>query len=112
MRDCSKNHRYLTYVEQDNQFYSMPLSYDDIDLMPDKDLINKELKELDTSKTPKNLEEFWQFSIGNTLQLKETLLRKEEETLLIVLTFILLIQLPKMVTTHTLILLLEMQKCF
>ena len=55
MRDCGKNHRYLTYVEKDNQFYSMPLSYDDIENMPDKDLIYKELNNLDKSKTPKNI---------------------------------------------------------
>ena len=67
MRDCGKNHRYLTYVEKDNQFYSMPLSYDDIENMPDKDVINEELKNLDPNKKPKNLEEFWKFSIGNTL---------------------------------------------
>lgn len=67
MRDCGKNHRYLTYVEQDNQFYSMPLSYDDIENMPDKDVINEELENLDPNKKPKNLEEFWKFSIGNTL---------------------------------------------
>jgi UDP-galactopyranose mutase len=68
MRDCKKNHRYLTYVESDNQFYSMPLSYDDIEIMPDKEKIYNELNEIKKKKNePKNLEEFWKFNIGNTL---------------------------------------------
>ena len=67
MRDCGKNHRYLTY-EKDNQFYSMPLSYD-IENMPDKDVLMKSCN-LDPNKKPKNLEEFWKFSIGNTYIIK------------------------------------------
>ena len=72
MRDCSE-HKYLTYVERDDQFYSMPLSYDDIDLMPDKNKIYKELENTkDKSKIKKseNLEEYWLNSIGNTLYSK------------------------------------------
>lgn len=68
MRDCKKNHRYLTYVEKDNQFYSMPLSYDDIENMPDKEQIYKELQDVkQNNEEPKNLEDFWKFNIGNTL---------------------------------------------
>lgn len=67
LRDCSKNHRYLTYVEKDNQFYSMPISHDDIELMPDKEIIYNELKKIDKSKNPTNLEEYWLGSIGKTL---------------------------------------------
>ena len=68
MRDCGKNHRYLTYVEQDNQFCSMPLSYDDIENMPDKEKIYKELNKIKSnSNEPKNLEEFWINNIGPTL---------------------------------------------
>ena len=71
MRDCSE-HKYLTYVEQDDQFYSMPLSYDDIELMPDKKKIYDELKNIkkNNSKEPANLEEFWQSTIGPTLYSK------------------------------------------
>ena len=72
MRDCSE-HKYLTYVENDDQFYSMPLSYDDIELMPDKEKINTELKNIKENKNandPKNLEEFWHNSIGPTLYSK------------------------------------------
>lgn len=72
MRDCGKNHRYLTYVEQDNQFYNMPLSYDDIQLMPDKEKIYKELDTIKKNSygNPMNLEEFWIQSIGQTLYSK------------------------------------------
>ena len=43
MRDCSE-HKYLTYVEGDDQFYSMPLSYDDIESIPDKEILNNLIK--------------------------------------------------------------------
>ena len=67
LRDCS-NHKYLSYVEKDNNFYSMPLSYDDIEDMPDKSEIYKELDNNKNKKNePKNLEEFWLNSIGPIL---------------------------------------------
>jgi len=71
MRDCSE-HKYLTYVEQDDQFYSMPLSYDDIENMPDKKKIYDELKQTKKENVlnSKNLEEFWINSIGLTLYSK------------------------------------------
>lgn len=67
MRDCSE-HKYLSYVENDDQFYSMPLSYDDIKVMPDKEKIQKELDERknDAGKAA-NLEDFWIKSVGQTL---------------------------------------------
>ena len=45
----------------------MPISYDDIELMPDKEIIYNELKKLDKSKNPKNLEEYWLGSIEITI---------------------------------------------
>ena len=67
LRDCSE-HKFITYNEKDNQFYNMPLSYDDIEKMPDKSKILKELEKCRKSKIePKNFEEFWINSIGNTL---------------------------------------------
>ena len=69
LRDCS-NHKYLSYVEKDNNFYSMPLSYDDIEEMPDKKKIYEELeKNKNNSEKNKssNLEEFWLNSIGSIL---------------------------------------------
>jgi len=71
MRDCSE-HKYLTYVEQDDQFYSMPLSYDDIENMPDKKKIYNELDLIKKKEflNPQNLEEFWINSIGPSLYSK------------------------------------------
>ena len=66
LRDCSE-HKFLTYVEKDNQFYNMPLSYDDVDKMPDKSQIYRELEKLDKNKESENFEEFWMNSIGNIL---------------------------------------------
>ena len=59
LRDCS-DHKYLSYAEKDDNFYSMPLSYDDVETMPDKETIYKEMEENKLNKAaPKNLEEFW-----------------------------------------------------
>ena len=70
MRDYGE-HKYLTYVEQDDQFYSMPLSYDDIEIMPDKKKYIMSLKIKNGKQNdPKDLEEFWQNSIGTTLYSK------------------------------------------
>jgi|TARA_B100001540_G_scaffold170011_1_gene150237 UDP-galactopyranose mutase len=72
MRDCSE-HKYLTYVEGDDQFYSMPLSYDDIENMPDKKEIYKQLDDIKHEKNkakPENLEDFWISSIGSNLYKK------------------------------------------
>lgn len=67
LRDCS-DHKYLSYAEKDDNFYSMPLSYDDVETMPDKETIYKEMNENKLNKAaPKNLEEFWVNSIGSTL---------------------------------------------
>ena len=75
MRDCSE-HKYLTYVEKDDQFYSMPLSYDDIELMPDKQQIYNELDDIKknpSNQKPENLEDFWISSIGKILYKKVVL---------------------------------------
>ena len=71
MRDCSE-HKYLTYVEGDDQFYSMPLSYDDIENMPDKKEIYEQLNKIKNEKKtkPENLEDFWISSIGLNLYKK------------------------------------------
>lgn len=65
-------HEMVTYVEQDNKFYNFPMHFDDINIMPDKDTINKELKEvnLNNIKNSKNLEEYWLNSVGPTLYKK------------------------------------------
>ncbi len=70
LRNCNY-HQFKSYVESDNQFYNYPINTDDIDLMPDKIKIKKELKERTNKKvSAKNLEEFWLKSIGPTLYKK------------------------------------------
>ena len=60
---------YLSFVEQDNQFYNFPMHYNDIKKMPDKKKIKSELKNrnLIKIKNSKNLEEYWINSVGKTL---------------------------------------------
>ena len=36
-------HEFLTYIEQDASFYNYPMHRDDVDLMPDRDIILDEL---------------------------------------------------------------------
>lgn len=70
LRNCNY-HQFKSYVESDNQFYNYPINTDDIDLMPDKTKIKKELKVRKNKKiSAKNLEEFWLKSIGPTLYKK------------------------------------------
>ncbi len=57
----------LSYVEQDERFYSYPIHEDDIPKMKDKDKINKELQSRDNSKQPKDFEEYWINRVGPTL---------------------------------------------
>ncbi|MBU1027261.1 MAG: NAD(P)-binding protein [Candidatus Margulisbacteria bacterium] len=57
----------LSYVEQDQRFYSYPIHEDDIPQMRQKEQINKELKQADNSKQPKDFEEYWINRVGPTL---------------------------------------------
>ena len=67
LRNCNY-HQFKSYVEQDNKFYNYPINTDDIDQMPDKVKIKKEIKKNSKKKIDaKNLEEFWLKSIGPTL---------------------------------------------
>lgn len=61
------NHYLLTYVERDGQFYSYPLHTDDIQKMPDRDKIESELAERPDPATAHNFEEYWVYSVGQTL---------------------------------------------
>ena len=61
------DHSFYSYVEKDGDFYSFPVSYEDIDLMPDSTRIRKELDLLSPSSKPANLEEYWLMSAGITL---------------------------------------------
>ena len=87
LRDCSE-HQFLTYIEQDAAFYNFPMHRDDIAKMPDRDIIyqeldNAELASKNVSFSPsgeivsggellnaRNLEEFWEASVGKTLYSK------------------------------------------
>ncbi|MTJ82583.1 MAG: FAD-dependent oxidoreductase [Telmatospirillum sp.] len=68
LRSCN-DHEFITYVEQDAQFYNYPIHRDDIPRMPEKDAISKELSRvtLDGIAAAKNLEEYWIASVGRTL---------------------------------------------
>jgi UDP-galactopyranose mutase len=60
-------HATLSYVSQDNKFYNYPIHWDDIDTMPDKDIIKNELKHRTIEGSAKNFEEYWINSVGQTL---------------------------------------------
>ena len=67
LRNCNY-HQFKSYVEKDNQFYNYPINTNDIEEMPDKSKIKKELRDRVNKKvSAKNLEEFWLKSIGPTL---------------------------------------------
>tara|TARA_B110000259_G_scaffold77950_1_gene91422 strand:+ start:9673 stop:10857 length:1185 start_codon:yes stop_codon:yes gene_type:complete len=66
LRTTNEN-EFLSYSEQDNQFYNYPLHYDDIARMPDKKKIYKELENRKTEFKPTNLKDYWINSIGLTL---------------------------------------------
>lgn len=68
MRRCVE-HEFLTYIEKDQQFYSYPIHEDDVVIMPEADVIQKELaiSKKSTDDAPKTLEEYWISSVGPTL---------------------------------------------
>lgn len=68
MRLCGE-HQFVTFVEQDSQFYSYPIHEDDVSLMPHSEEIKKQLKEckLNDFKDVTNLEEYWIKSVGEIL---------------------------------------------
>lgn len=90
LRSCA-NHEFVTYVEQDEQFYSYPIHRDDIPTMPDAPQIQQELnalnlqglarlsedersklddaafRRLNIAADAKDFEEYWIYSIGRTL---------------------------------------------
>ena len=79
LRRCN-DHMFLTYIEEDDQFYNYPIHIDDVKLMPDHKAIFSELNPIidERKKTgkvigannAKNLEEFWISSVGETLYKK------------------------------------------
>jgi len=69
LRRC-QDHIFLSYVEEDGNFYNFPIHVDDVDRMPEQDLIKSELrdvKKLQGAAQAKNLEEYWIASVGRTM---------------------------------------------
>lgn len=64
------SHKFYTYVERDNDFYNFPINMKDVQKMPDSDIINNEIKNAVGLKHAKNLEEYWLFSVGETIYSK------------------------------------------
>lgn len=57
----------LSYVEQDQRFYSYPIHEDDIPKMRKRVQIKKELMNRDLNKKPTNFEEYWVGKVGPSL---------------------------------------------
>lgn len=66
LRRCL-DHEFWTYIEADNAFYGFPIHRDDIERMPDRDLITDQLSQLPNVKSAQNLEEYWVGSVGRRL---------------------------------------------
>ncbi len=66
MRLCN-DHQFITYVEKDKQFYTYPINYEDIDIMPESNKIHDEIKNRQGVENSKNFEEYWINSVGKTL---------------------------------------------
>ena len=60
-------HHTLTYVSQDNTFYTYPIHKDEISQMPDRDKIMAELAHRTDVSQATNFEEYWTSSVGRTL---------------------------------------------
>lgn len=85
LRLC-KEHQFISFVEDDGEFYNYPIHYDDINRMHDSKIINNEVQALEESfknaefklttgspkleNTASNYEDFWIRSIGPTLYKK------------------------------------------
>jgi len=93
MRRCA-DHQFLTYIERDEAFYTYPIHRDDLSRMPERKTIEAELSsisanaisrlskdelagttrqqlmQLNGAGAAKNFEEFWIYSIGETLYRK------------------------------------------
>lgn len=60
-------HHSLTYVQQDQNFYTYPIHKDEIATMPDRDTINAQLAARGDVASSQNFEEYWVNSVGQTL---------------------------------------------
>jgi len=66
LRLC-KEHEFITYVERDQDFYNFPIHKSDIERMPDRDAIQRELTQLEGVANAKTLEQYWIGSVGRIL---------------------------------------------
>ncbi len=66
IRRCQE-HEFITYIEQDKEFYSFPINKNDLERMPDKEQIYKELSSLNGVTKAMDFEEYWIGSVGKTL---------------------------------------------
>lgn len=57
----------LSYVEQDQRFYSYPIHEDDIPRMKESKRIYQELKKTQSDKKPNDFQEYWISRVGPTL---------------------------------------------
>ena len=69
LRLCPE-HEFITYVQEDAQYYNFPIHRDDVPRMPERDQIEHELKTLSGVADAKNFEEYWVGSVGQTLYSK------------------------------------------
>lgn len=60
-------HKVLTMPYGEDTFYNYPPTKEDIDKLAYKDAIYKEIKVRDLNFKPRNLKDYWQSSVGNTL---------------------------------------------
>ncbi len=61
------DHYNMTYVGEDKAFYTYPMHDDEIDSMPENEKIREELEMRPDSGEAKNFEEYWKWSVGDTL---------------------------------------------
>ena len=66
MRLCAE-HEFISYVEQDQNFYTYPINSIDIPRMPEANQITRELSQINGQVRANNFEEYWINSIGPTL---------------------------------------------
>ena len=66
LRDCG-DHQFISYVEQDNEFYNFPIHMDDVRRMPDSEKVLEEISNARGVHESKNFEEYWINSVGPTL---------------------------------------------
>lgn len=66
LRLCEE-HEFITYIENDQNFYSFPINEDDIPRMPDCERIQSELEQRPKDFNPRNFEEYWRGAVGESL---------------------------------------------